>query len=216
MDDTSKYASQGFGGTVGFGQRPALLIIDFTVGFADPAIFGGGNIPDAIQNTARVLTRARDAGMPVAHTKIIYAEDGSDQNLHTNKVPKLLKLTEANPASDFDPAVYPVAGETVVRKRLPSAFFGTDLAGVLMAKGVDTLLIAGCTTSGCVRASALDALCYGFRPIIMTDCVGDRAKGPHDATLFDLSQKYADLFTSDEAMDAALAARANAPQHQTA
>ena len=119
--------------------------------------------------------------------------------MHCLKVPRLLTLTDSNPASDFVPDLMPVKGEIVIRKRLPSAFFGTDLAGMLMAKGVDTLIIAGCTTSGCVRASTLDAMCHGFRPMVVSDCVGDRAEGPHKASLFDLGKKYADVMTRAEA-----------------
>ena len=200
MSDKAIYEKQHFGKKMGFGQRAGLLIIDFTIGFNDPAAFGGGNISQAIASTVPLLEFARRGGLPVVHTRIVYAEDGSDANVHCLKVPKLLTLTEANPASHFVPELAPRSGEIVIRKRLPSAFFGTDLAGMLMAKRVDTLLIAGCTTSGCVRASTLDAMCYGFRPIVLSDCVGDRAEGPHAANLFDLGQKYADVMTRAEAL----------------
>jgi maleamate amidohydrolase len=198
--DKTIYEKQHFGKKMGFGRSPGLLIIDFTIGFNDPAAFGGGNISQAIEATVPLLEFARRNGLPVAHTRIVYAEDGSDTNVHCLKVPKLLTLTESNPASHFVPQLAPRAGEIVIRKRLPSAFFGTDLAGMLMAKGVDTLLIAGCTTSGCVRASTLDAMCHGFRPIVLSDCVGDRAEGPHAANLFDLGQKYADVTTRAQAL----------------
>src|SRR5579862_1820816 len=147
------FDQQKFGQNIGFGRRPGLLIVDFTLGFNDPKAFGGGNISEAIKNTVPVLTEARRRGLPVAHTQIVYASDGSDANIHTLKVPRLLTLTPDNPLSDFVPELKPAPGEIVVRKRLPSAFFGSDLAGLLIARGVDTLLIAGCTTSGCVRAS---------------------------------------------------------------
>lgn len=196
------YALQQFGQKIGFGRRPGLLIVDFTVGFNDPAAFGGGNITDAVRKTVPFLTEARRRGLTVAHTQIIYAGDGSDANIHTLKVPRLLTLTADNPLSDFIPELTPVPGEIVVRKRLPSAFFGTDLSGLLIAKGIDTLLIAGCTTSGCVRASTLDAMCHGFRPMVLHDCVGDRAITAHEASLFDLGQKYADLVSSADALRA--------------
>jgi maleamate amidohydrolase len=194
--DDAIFRRQHFGGKVGFGARPALLIVDFTVGFADPNLFGGGNIPQAIGATVPLLAAARALFMPVAHSRIVYAEDGSDANVHTRKVPKLLQLTESNPASHFVSELEPVSGEIVVRKKLPSAFFATDLIGILNAKSVDTLIIAGCTTSGCVRASALDAMCHGLRTVVASDCVGDRAEGPHTASLFDLDKKYADVMPS--------------------
>jgi maleamate amidohydrolase len=197
-NDNSIFDRQHFGQRMGFGKSPALLIVDFTAGFNDPAAFGGGNISDAVRNTAPLLQKARDLGLPVAHTRIVYADDASDTNVHCLKVPKLLTLTEDSPASQFVPELEPSPGEIVIRKRLPSAFFGTDLAGMLLAKGVDTLVIAGCTTSGCVRASTLDAMCHGFRPMVVSDCVGDRAAGPHAASLFDLGKKYADVMTRAE------------------
>lgn len=196
--EISIFDRQHFGQRMGFGKSPALLIVDFTVGFNDPAAFGGGNISDAVRNTVSLLQKARDLGLPVAHTRIVYADDASDTNVHCLKVPKLLTLTEDSPASQFVPELMPRSGEVVIRKRLPSAFFGTDLAGMLLAKGVDTLVIAGCTTSGCVRASTLDAMCHGFRPMVVSDCVGDRAEGPHAASLFDLGKKYADVMTRAE------------------
>ena len=196
--DSSIFDRQHFGQRMGFGKRPGLLIVDFTVGFNDPAAFGGGNISAAVNNTVGLLERVRSLGLPVAHTKIVYSEDGSDGNVHCLKVPKLQTLTESNPASDFVPELKPRKGEIVITKRLPSAFFGTDLSGMLLAKGIDTLVIAGCTTSGCVRASTLDAMCHGFRPMVVSDCVGDRAEGPHAASLFDLGKKYADIMTRDE------------------
>jgi maleamate amidohydrolase len=202
MDGTGKdiYARQNFGGVIGMGQFPALLIVDFTKGFADPLVFGGGNIAAAVAATVPVLAYARRLRMPVIHTKIIYAEDGSDAGIHCLKSRRLKTLTRSNPLSDFVIELMPLAGELVIEKRLPSAFFESGLAGILNARRIDTLLIAGCTTSGCVRASTLDAMCHGFRPIVLTDCVGDRALGPHEANLFDLGQKYADLMSSHEAM----------------
>jgi len=194
----SIFDRQHFGQRMGFGKRPGLLIVDFTVGFNDPAAFGGGNISAAVDNTVPLLERARSLGLPIAHTRIVYAEDGSDTNVHCLKVPRLQTLTETNPASAFVPELMPRKGEIVITKRLPSAFFATDLAGMLVAKGVDTLVIAGCTTSGCVRASTLDAMCHGFRPMVVSDCVGDRAEGPHAASLFDLGKKYADIMTRAE------------------
>lgn len=196
--DTAVYARQGFG--AGLGLRPpfGLLIVDFVNGFADPAVFGGGNIPQAIEATAPVLAEARARGWPVAHSRIVYADDGSDANVFSEKIPGMATLLEDSPASAIVASLAPRPGELVVRKTAPSAFFGTTLAPWLTQRGVRTLLVAGCTTSGCVRASVVDAMCWGFRPIVLADCVGDRALGPHDASLFDMRQKYADVMSWGE------------------
>ncbi|MEA2768519.1 MAG: maleamate amidohydrolase [Acetobacteraceae bacterium] len=192
------YRQQGFANRMGLGQAPAVLIIDFVVGFTDPAHFGGGNIGAAITGTRQLLTLARVRGWPVAHTRVVYADDGSDVSAFTMKVPALLKLTETSPLSQFVPELTPAPGEAVFRKKHASAFFGTDLVAWLAFRRIDTLLVAGCTTSGCVRASVIDASAHNVRPIVITDCVGDRAVGPHEANLFDMGQKYADLLSMDE------------------
>jgi len=199
-DETDIYRRQGFAQPVGFGASPALLIVDFVVGFTDPAHFGGGNIGPAIDRTVTLLAHARALGWPVAHTRVIYAADGSDAGAFTAKVPSLLKLTEASPLSQIVPELTPAPGELVIRKRQASAFFATELAGWLHYRGVDTLLVAGCTTSGCIRASVVDGVSHNFRTVVLTDCVGDRAIGPHEANLFDMGQKYADLRSSDDVM----------------
>ncbi|MDB5564088.1 MAG: isochorismatase family protein [Tardiphaga sp.] len=192
------YRQQGFGASSGIGQRPALLIVDFVESFADPTMFGGGNIPEAIAATARLLAFARSRHWPVAMTRIVFADDGADANIFTRKVPGLLALTETNPHGAIVPELTPIAGELVLRKRLPSAFAGTDLTAWLAGRGVDTVIVTGATTSGCVRASVVDAMGNGFITVVARDCVGDRALAPHEANLFDMQQKYADLMTSDE------------------
>jgi maleamate amidohydrolase len=192
------YERQGFGQTLDFEGKIGLLIIDFVNGFADPAVFGGGNIPDAIDKTVPLLKAAREMKWPVAHSRIVYADDDSDANVFSLKVPGMLTLKEHTPASAIVPQLMPENGELVVRKNVPSAFFGTPLAAWLSMRGVQTLVVAGCVTSGCVRASVVDAMQFGFRPVVLSDCVGDRAIGPHDANLFDMSQKYAAVMTSVE------------------
>ncbi len=198
VPDSDIYAAQGFGRSSGFGESPALVLVDFVEGFADPNEFGGGNIPEAIDRSRELLGWARRCGLPIAHTRVVFAEDGSDANSFSRKVPSLLKLTERSPASRIVEALQPLPGELVVRKRLPSAFARTDLDAWLAARRVDTLIVAGCTTSGCVRATAVDAMGAGLRVVVARDCVGDRALGPHEANLFDMSQKYADVLNSVE------------------
>ncbi|MCI1047022.1 isochorismatase family protein [Caballeronia zhejiangensis] len=196
------YQQQGFGSTLVPAGNVGLLIIDFVVGFADPAIFGGGNIPEAIARTEVAITIARENGWPVAHSRIVYAADGSENNIFSLKVPGMATLTEDNPNSAIVPQLEPKEGELVVRKTVPSAFFGTQLAPWLTQRAVQTLLVAGAVTSGCVRASVVDAMCYGFRPLVLSDCVGDRAIAPHDANLFDMQQKYAAVMSLDSAVAA--------------
>jgi maleamate amidohydrolase len=192
------YHRQGMGKRAGMGERPALVIVDFVVGFADPAHFGGGNIGPAIEQTTKLLAFARGKGWPVAHTRVVYADDGADAGVFTLKAPSLLKLTEASPLSQIVPELTPVQGEYVVRKQGASGFFGTSLAAWLTMRRADTVVVAGCTTSGCVRATVVDAMQHNFRTVVATDCVGDRALGPHEANLFDMGQKYADLMTRAE------------------
>ncbi len=192
------YKRQNIGNPSGFGSAPALLIVDFVNGFNDPALFGGGNIAQAIEKTKTLLAAARQVGIPVAFTRIVYADDGSDASVFTRKMPGLLALTETAAAAQIVDALAPSAGEYIIRKTQPSAFFGTGLVGWLAQKRVDTVLVTGCTTSGCVRASVIDSMSHNFRTVVVTDCVGDRAIAPHDANLFDMGQKYADLMTGDE------------------
>lgn len=198
MSDLDVYKRQGFGNSSGFGKKPALLVVDFVNGFNDADAFGGGNIAAAIANTATLLAACRRHGVPVAFTRVVYADDGADAGVFCLKAPALLKLTEHAVLSQVVPELTPIPGEYVLRKTQPSAFFGTGLAGWLTAKGVDTVLVTGCTTSGCVRASVIDAMSSNFRTVVVTDGVGDRAIGPHEANLFDMEQKYADLLSTAE------------------
>ena len=197
--ESGVYKQQGFGTPLPVKGNIGLLIVDFVVGFADPKTFGGGNIAPAIERTVHLLAAARRHGWPVAHSRIVYAADGSDDNVFSLKVPGMATLTENHPNSAIVPELTPAAGELVVRKTVPSAFFGTQLAPWLSQRAVQTLIVAGAVTSGCVRASVVDAMSHGFRPLVVSDCVGDRAIGPHDANLFDMQQKYAAVMTLDEA-----------------
>jgi len=200
--ETEVYARQGFGATMAPRAPYAVLLVDFVNGFADPAQFGGGNIAAAIERSRGLLAAARARGWPVAHSRIVYQDDDADGNIFSLKVPTMLTLKERLASSQIVDALAPVAGELVVRKTVPSAFFGTQLSPWLAQRGVQTLLVAGAVTSGCVRASVVDAMSWGFRPLVVTDCVGDRAIGPHDANLFDMGQKYAILLDRDAALAA--------------
>ncbi|MCA1399510.1 isochorismatase family protein [Bradyrhizobium sp. BRP56] len=192
-DDEATYARQGFGHELPLQSPFGLLIVDFVSGFADPAVFGGGNIPQAIERTTQLLAGARARRWPIAHSRIVFANDGADRNVFARKVPGLLSLTETDVRSAIVPQLAPQDGELVVRKTVPSAFFGTSLAAWFTQHSVRTLLVAGCVTSGCVRASVVDAMSHGFLPVVVEDCVGDRAIEPHQASLFDMRQKYASV-----------------------
>lgn len=204
MSELDIYQQQNFGNAVGFGRRTALLVVDFTVGFNDPALFGGGNIDAAVKRAVGLLDFFRASGRPVAFSRIVYADDGSDAGMFGVKAPGLLALTEHAPDGQIVPELTPRAGELIVRKQQPSAFYGTGLNAWLVQRGVDTVVVTGSTTSGCVRATVVDALSGNYRVIVARDCVGDRALGPHEANLFDMAQKYADVLDRD-AIIAALA-----------
>ncbi len=203
--ETEVYARQGFGATMAPRAPYGLLLVDFVNGFADPAQFGGGNIAAAIEQSRGLLAAARARGWSVAHSRIVYQDDDADGNIFSLKVPTMLTLKERLASSQIVEALAPIPGELVVRKTVPSAFFGTSLSPWLAQRGVQTLLVAGAVTSGCVRASVVDAMSWGFRPLVVTDCVGDRAIGPHEANLFDMGQKYAILLERDAALAATAA-----------
>ena len=192
---TDNYAAGGFGLALQPGRRPALLVIDFV-----RAYLVEGSPLYAAAEPARaaaqaLLEAARRAGVPVVHTNVQYQPGGRDGGVFFRKVPAL-KCFEAGAHPDlaaFAAGLEPAAGETVITKQYASAFFGTTLASTLTALGVDTLLIAGVSTSGCVRASAVDACQHGFIPLVVREAVGDRHPAPHEANLFDLQAKYAEV-----------------------
>ena len=197
MSDLSIYERQGIGKPLGFGRKSALLVIDFQIGFTREDAFGGFNINSAITATGKLLGHVRPLGMPIAHACFIAPEAPGGIGPFGEKIPSLLTLTADSPDVAFAPEVAPLPNEFIVRKQHASAFFGTALSSWLRANAVDTLLITGCTTSGCVRASVSDASAHGLRPIIVEECVGDRAEEPHRANLFDLGKKYADVMPLD-------------------
>ena len=198
VDDAEIYRRQGIGKRLGFGKSPALINVDFVNGFNDAAWFGGGNIDDAVKRTVVLLDAARRNGLPVVFTRVIYAEDGSNAGVFVEKAPRLAELTATHPMSQIVPELEPADGELIIDKTEASAFFGTGLAAWLTYRGVDTVIVTGATTSGCVRATVVDACAHNFRPIVAEDCVGDRAIGPHEANLFDMGRKYADVMARAE------------------
>ena len=192
---TDNYAAGGFGLALQPGRRPALLVIDFVRAYlvAGSPLYAGVEPARAAAQT--LLDAARRAGVPVIHTNVQYQPGGRDGGVFFRKVPAL-KCFEAGAHTDlaaFAAGLEPIPGETVITKQYASAFFGTSLASTLTSMGVDTLLIAGVSTSGCVRASAVDACQHGFIPLVVREAVGDRHPAPHEANLFDLQAKYAEV-----------------------
>jgi maleamate amidohydrolase len=192
--------SGAFDGHLSFGKKPALLIVDFVNAYLDKdsPLYAGAE--DALASNERLLAAARVAGVPVIFTNVVYQRGGADGGLFYKKIPALSAFDKGSPLGDFPPTLRPEAGELVISKQYASAFFGTNLAAALRDKQIDTLLITGMSTSGCVRATALDALQHGFAPFVVRDACGDRHPAPHESNLFDLQAKYAEVISEPEAV----------------
>ena len=210
-DILAEYRDKGLAGELGFGRRPAILVVDFIVGFTDPASPLGADLEREVDATRRLLDVARARRVPVFFTTTSYGPDCRDAGYFLRKVPSLETLQQGSRWVEIDPRFERRPVETIVDKKYASAFFGTALASTLRALSVDTVLICGCTTSGCVRASVVDALQHGFRPIVPRQCVGDRAPEPHRANLLDIDGKYGDVVELEVALDY-LSHRTGAPQ----
>ncbi|MBT5139742.1 MAG: isochorismatase family protein [Acidimicrobiaceae bacterium] len=194
------YKAAGFSKRLGFGYRPALIIIDFCHAYLDidSPLYAG--VEDARASSEQLLKASRAAGIPVVHTRVEFQPDGANGGVFFRKVDALKCFIEGNPLAEPGPGLEPWSGEVIVTKQYASAFFGTSLASTLTTLGVDTLIHAGVSTSGCVRATALDACQHGFVPIVVREAVGDRDQRVHDANLFDLDAKYADVVSQDETL----------------
>lgn len=192
-DLNDDYGKAGFGGSLGFGKYPALILIDMARAYIEPdaPLYVGSE--DAFQSMIVLTNMARESDVPIIFTRVEYAPGGADGGLFYEKVAALSLFQHGEPLGEFDRRLEPQEGDIVVTKQYPSAFFGTSLASTLNTLRVDTCLFAGFSTSGCVRASALDALQHGYRPIIVPEACGDRDPAVQSANLFDLKQKYADL-----------------------
>jgi maleamate amidohydrolase len=192
------YAHAGFGGKLVPGTHPALILVDFARAYFDRDCGLYAGVEGERANAAALAAAARAAGIPVVFTRVEY-RDPDDGGHFYRKVPALAAFDSGNPMGDFTPELNPQDDDIVLTKHYPSAFFGTDLAARLHAQGVDTLLITGLSTSGCVRATTLDALCHGFVPLVVEDACGDRDAQVHAANIFDLKSKYAELISTADA-----------------
>lgn len=193
---------EAFSGRVGWGSKPAVVVIDLVRAYTHPD--GPFALPEAraaVEATAELVETARDKDVPVVWTVVRYAPDLADGGLFVRKVPALACFAEDAAGDWGDLALEPEAGEVVVVKQYASAFFGTSLAPTLHAAGIDTLVLAGVSTSGCVRATAMDALNSGFHPQVVRQACADRTPALHDNNLADLDAKYADVIDLAEALD---------------
>jgi maleamate amidohydrolase len=192
--DQEFFAERGFGRPIGFGSSPGVLVIDLIGAFTDPTLPLGAPLDEVLANTLRVVDTARSGQLPVLFTTVAY-DDGDlrDAGVWAAKMAGLLTLRAGTPEVEVDGRLGRRADEPLIVKKYASAFFGTDLISRLNAMRVDTLVITGCTTSGCVRATAVDAVQNGLRPIVVREAVGDRSRAAHEQSLFDLQAKYADV-----------------------
>jgi maleamate amidohydrolase len=197
------WVSRGYGqGSVEPGERPAVLVIDLQYAFTDPAFPMGGAalVVRAVEGTARVLGSARRAGVPVYQTIVAWREDGSDLGLWPLKLPSLREVTLHSRWAQVDARVWDDSDVLIVKK-WPSFFHGTPLLSLLTAARRDTLIVTGCMTSGCVRATVVDAFSYGYRTLVPEDCVGDQAPEGHESNLRDVQRRYAEVTSAEETIE---------------
>lgn len=187
------YQAAGFGSALTFGQRPALLVVDFVRAYLEPGSPLYAGCEAAFASAKRVLGAARAARIPIIFTGVEYEPGGANGGIFYRKVGALKVFEKGSRLGEYCDGMLPQPGEQLLLKQYASAFFGTPLAATLTAQGVDTVIVTGVSTSGCVRATALDACQHGFIPFVVRDAVGDRDPRPHEASLFDLQAKYAEV-----------------------
>ena len=201
MADLDENYKKAYDNRLGYGERPALILVDFVEAYFDESCALYAGVDDALASALRVRAAARAASVPVMYTNVVYQADGADGGVFFRKAPVLSNFIEGNPMGRWPDGLEPAPDELVISKQYPSAFFGTSLATTLHTMRIDTLLITGLTTSGCIRATCVDAMCHGFAPIVIADACGDRHEAPHEANLFDMNAKYADVVDEQSAID---------------
>jgi maleamate amidohydrolase len=189
-----------FDGVLGFGKRPALILVDFVQAYFDKNCDLYAGAEDALASALRVRDASRAVGIPIVYSNVVYEKGGADGGVFFRKIPALKNFVIGNPMGDWPSGLQPANDELVISKQYPSAFFGTSLAATLAAKDIDTLIITGVTTSGCVRATCVDTVSHGFIPIVVADACGDRHSAPHEANLFDMNAKYADVVSEADVL----------------
>ena len=196
------YARARIGGRIGLRERPAVLVVDFSCGFTDPSCALGSELADEVAATRRLLDAAREQGIPAIFTTIGYDDDLLDAGIWPEKMPALSELRIGTRWVEIDERLGRRPDEPVVLKKGASAFFGTNLTAILAARAIDSVILCGATTSGCIRATAIDLLQHGYPTVVARECVGDRARAPHEANLFDIQAKYAEVLPLDEVLAA--------------
>ncbi len=195
------YARAGYHHKLEPGRRPALLLIDFCAAYFEPASPLYAGVDAALASALRLRAAARAARIPVILTQVVVTPGGFDGGVFRRKAPVTACFERGNPMGAFPRGLTPEPDELIVTKQYPSAFFGTSLASTLTAAGIDTVILTGLTTSGCVRATCVDTMSHGFLPLVVRDACGDRAAGPHEANLYDMSAKYAEVVDEAYALD---------------
>ncbi len=191
----------GFGERQGAGRRPALLVIDMSVGFTSPDSPLHCDLEGVVRAIARLLEAAREQGVPVVYTTVSYGEaDRAVAKAFVEKIPALLALEAGSRFTQIDPRIAPLAHEPVLNKLFASAFFGTPLQSMLAAQGCDSVIVTGASTSGCVRATAVDVLQHGYRLTVPREAVGDRDPSAHEQALYDVDAKYGDVVSLEQAL----------------
>jgi maleamate amidohydrolase len=197
--DEAFFKERGFGKLLGFGKKPGLIVVDMIKGFTDSSMPMGSDLTPQIKKVNELLNIMHRTDLPVFFTTISYDDDTfADSGIWYQKMEGLKTLRAGTDAVNVDPRLDFRYGDGLIVKKYASAFFGTDLIARLNAQNVDTVIIVGCTTCGCVRATAVDSLQYGYRPIVVEDAVGDRSLASHEQSLFDIRQKYADVLKTEE------------------
>jgi len=188
-------------GDIPLGTSPAVLAVDFQVGFTEDRLPIGRSthVGDAVSRAILLLAGARSVGVPVIHTYVDWRSDGIDIGLWTAKVPSLAEFVAGSGLEDVDPRLLRTS-DIVIHKRKPSAFFGTGLEAIFRERGIDTLVVCGVTTSGCVRASIVDAFSYGFRTVVASDACGDQDARAHEANLSDVARRYANVWSVSQVL----------------
>ncbi len=194
---TANYAS-AYNNRIGFGKKPALVLVDFVQAYFEPdsPLFAG--VDAALESALRIRACAREKQIPVILTGVLLHPSGLDGGRFFQKAKPLSCFTAGNPLGAWPEGLEPFSDEFVITKQYPSAFFGTSLAPMLTAMGIDNVILTGLTTSGCVRASCVDAVSHGFITTVVRDACGDRHPAPHEANLFDMNAKYADVVSEAE------------------
>lgn len=199
---TDTYRDIGYEATeIGFGARPGILVVDLQVGFTDPRFPLGGRplVRRAVDNAARVLAAARRANLPVANCYTAYGSERDKPYWKTGPVRE--SFYEGDPCTEMEPRTADADYDYILRKSAPSIFFQTPVASFLTRNRVDTTIVMGCMTSGCIRASVVDSFSNGYRTMVPEDCVGDAEEGPHRDNLRDVGRRYADIVSAGRVLD---------------